>query len=60
MRQDKVEVFRDGKWVEVDACPICGSSEHSAHCGRCNRPLVRHPDGKTESCPMCTTRIGRW
>lgn len=62
---NQVEVFDKAtmKWVQVPACPVCDSPNHSAHCGRCNRPLVKTPtlNGETiETCPICTTRIGRW
>ena len=49
-------------WQGKDAtpCPISGTPTHMHSCLRCNRTLVKHPDGKTESCPNCASRIGRW
>jgi hypothetical protein len=56
MELNKAEVLKlvngEYKWVEVDCCPICGSTEHQHHCGRCNKPMVRCADGK-EYCPVC-------
>lgn len=60
VKQDTVQVFENDKWLDKPACPVCSSTSHLYHCGRCNRPMVRHPDKITESCPICTTRIGRF
>jgi len=58
--EELIEVNGEYEWQKRPTCPLCYQTTHTAHCGRCDKPLVRHPDGETESCPTCTTRIGRW